>query len=232
MNFLTDLSPDFAVLNAMFIIGLMGSGHCIGMCGGIVAALGANGPSVRLLIGYNLGRIISYCIAGGVAGALVAGVAGERYQALMPILRTVAGALIILMGLYVAGWWSVLRYLESAGQIVWRRIQPLAVRLGQPQGTVKSVAVGILWGWLPCGLVYSALVQSLASGSATAGALSMFAFGLGTLPAMLAGGWFSSRLARLLQSPSLRQLMGLGLIAVGVFMIWQIQQVNGHHHHH
>jgi sulfite exporter TauE/SafE len=104
--------------------------------------------------------------------------------------------------------------------------------LGQPQGSVKAVAAGILWGWLPCGLVYSALGQSLASGSATAGALSMFAFGLGTLPAMLTGGWFSSRLATLLQSPALRQMMGLGLIALGVFMIWQIQQTSGHHQHH
>lgn len=232
MNFLAGISADFALLNAMFIVGLMGAGHCIGMCGGIVAALGANGPSGRLLIGYNLGRIISYCIAGGLAGALVATVAGERYLSLMPLLRTVAAALIILMGLYIAGWCSVLRHLESAGQIVWRRVQPLAVRLGQPQGVSKAIVVGMLWGWLPCGLVYSALGQALVSGSATTGALSMLAFGLGTLPAMLAGGWFSSRLARLLQSPVLRQIMGLGLIAVGVFMIWQIQQMNGHHQHH
>lgn len=232
MDFLTGVSPDLAVLNAMFIVGLMGAGHCIGMCGGIVAALGANRPSAKLLIGYNLGRIISYSIAGAIAGALVAGVAGEHYLSLIPTLRTVAGGLIILMGLYIAGWWPVLRHLESAGQILWRRIQPLAVRLGQPQGSVKAVAAGILWGWLPCGLVYSALGQSLASGSATAGALSMFAFGLGTLPAMLAGGWFSSRLATLLQSPALRQMMGLGLIALGVFMIWQIQQTSGHHQHH
>ena len=232
MNFLAGISADFALLNAMFIVGLMGAGHCIGMCGGIVAVLGANGPSGRLLIGYNLGRIISYCIAGGLAGALVATVAGERYLSLMPLLRTVAAALIILMGLYIAGWCSVLRHLESAGQIVWRRVQPLAVRLGQPQGASKAIVVGMLWGWLPCGLVYSALGQALVSGSATTGALSMLAFGLGTLPAMLAGGWFSSRLARLLQSPVLRQIMGLGLIAVGVFMIWQIQQMNGHHQHH
>jgi len=232
MDFPANFSSDFAVLNAMFIVGLMGAGHCIGMCGGIVAALGANRPSAKLLIGYNLGRIISYSSAGAIAGALVAGVAGERYLSLMPILRTVAGGLIILMGLYIAGWWPVLRHLESAGQILWRRVQPLAVRLGQPRGTVKAAGAGMLWGWLPCGLVYSALGQSLASGSAAAGALSMFAFGLGTLPAMLAGGWFSSRLARLLQSPALRQVMGLGLIAMGVFMVWQIQQMGSHHQHH
>ncbi|MDG1818336.1 MAG: sulfite exporter TauE/SafE family protein [Porticoccaceae bacterium] len=233
MTLFADFTPDYALLNAMFVVGLMGAGHCIGMCGGIVAALGANGPSNRLLLGYNLGRILSYSIAGALAGGLVAGIAGERYLSLMPTLRIFAGALIILMGFYIAGWWSVLRHLESAGQVIWRRVQPLAAKLGQPRGPLKAVFAGMLWGWLPCGLVYSALGQSLASGSATAGALSMFAFGLGTLPAMLAGGLFSSRLARGLQSPALRQVMGLGLIALGIFMIWQMTgQGGGHHHHH
>lgn len=236
MNFLADFTPDYAVLNAMFIVGLMGAGHCIGMCGGIVAALGANGPSTKLLFGYNLGRIISYSVAGALVGGLVVGIAGERYLSLVPILRALAGVLIILMGLYITGWWTVLTRLESAGQIIWRRVQPLATRLGRPKGVGKAICAGMLWGWLPCGLVYSALGQSLASGSATGGALAMAAFGLGTLPAMLAGGLFSSRLARLLQSPALRRIMGLGLIAVGIFMIWQIQQMtgdsSGHHQHH
>ena len=223
------ISPDISLLGSLFVVGLMGSGHCIGMCGGIVAALGSNRPSLQLLIGYNLGRLLSYSIAGAMAAALVIGVAGERYQQLIPILRTVAGTMIVLMGLYIAGWWRVLTRLEQAGQLIWRRIQPLLLRLGKPDSATKAVAAGMLWGWLPCGLVYSALSQALVSHSAVAGALSMLAFGLGTLPAMLAGGWFSARLARWLQSIALRRLMGICLVALGLFMIWQVQQV-GHHH--
>lgn len=180
-DFVSYISLHISLLGSLFIVGLMGSGHCIGMCGGIVAALGSNRPSLQLLVGYNLGRLLSYSIAGAMAAGLVMGVAGERYQQLIPLLRTVAGTMIVLMGLYIAG---------------WCRIQPLLVRLGKPDTATKAIAAGMLWGWLPCGLVYSALGQALVSHSPVIGALSMLAFGLGTLPAMLAGGWFSARLAR------------------------------------
>lgn len=225
------MSLDYALLSTLFIVGLMGSGHCIGMCGGIVAALGSNRPSLALLLGYNLGRLISYSLAGAIAAGLVVGLAGERYQTLVPLLRTLAGAMIVLMGLYIAGWWRVLTRLEQLGQIVWRQVQPLVFRLGKPHSAVQSLASGMLWGWLPCGLVYSALSQALLSQSAAMGALAMLAFGLGTLPAMLAAGWFSSQLARCLQSKALRKLMGLCLIVMGLLMIWQFQQSTGHQHH-
>jgi len=225
------MTLDYSLLSTLFIVGLMGSGHCIGMCGGIVAALGSNRPSLVLLLGYNLGRLLSYSIAGAIAAGLVVGLAGERYQLLIPLLRTLVGIMIVLMGLYIAGWWRVLTRLEQLGQIVWRQIQPLVLRLGKPDSAVQSVAAGMLWGWLPCGLVYSALSQALLSDSAAMGALAMLAFGLGTLPAMLAAGWFSSQLARWLQSPALRKIMGLCLMAMGLWMIWQVQQSTVHQHH-
>jgi sulfite exporter TauE/SafE len=225
------MTLDYSLLSTLFIVGLMGSGHCIGMCGGIVAALGSNRPSLVLLLGYNLGRLLSYSIAGAIAAGLVVGLAGERYQLLIPLLRTLAGIMIVLMGLYIAGWWRVLTRLEQLGQIVWRQIQPLVLGLGKPDSAVQSVAAGMLWGWLPCGLVYSALSQALLSDSAAMGALAMLAFGLGTLPAMLAAGWFSSQLARWLQSPALRKIMGLCLMAMGLWMIWQVQQSAGHKNH-
>ncbi|MDC1512662.1 sulfite exporter TauE/SafE family protein [Porticoccaceae bacterium] len=225
------MTVDYALLGTLFMVGLFGSGHCIGMCGGIVAALGSNRPNLVLLLGYNLGRLVSYCVAGAIAAGLVVGLAGERYQALIPLLRTLAGTMVVLMGLYIAGWWQVLRRLEQLGQIVWRQIQPLISRLGKPDSPVKSIAAGMLWGWLPCGLVYSALSQALLSDSPAMGALAMLFFGLGTLPAMLAIGWFSSQVARWLQSPALRKLMGLCLIAMGLLMIWQMQQSTGHPHH-
>ena len=225
------MTLDYSLLSTLFIVGLMGSGHCIGMCGGILAALGSNRPSLVLLLGYNLGRLLSYSIAGAIAAGLVVGLAGERYQLLIPLLRTLAGIMIVLMGLYIAGWWRVLTRLEQLGQIVWRQIQPLVLGLGKPDSAVQSVAAGMLWGWLPCGLVYSALSQALLSDSAAMGALAMLAFGLGTLPAMLAAGWFSSQLARWLQSPALRKIMGLCLMAMGLWMIWQVRQSTGHQHH-
>lgn len=229
VDLVSHISLNISLLGSLFVVGLMGSGHCIGMCGGIVTALGSNRPTLQLLIGYNLGRLLSYSIAGAMAAALVIGVAGERYQQLIPILRTVAGTMIVLMGFYIAGWWRVLTRLEQVGQLIWRRIQPLLLRLGKPDSATKAVAAGMLWGWLPCGLVYSALSQALVSHSPVTGALSMLAFGLGTLPAMLAGGWFSARLARWLQAIALRRLMGMCLVALGLFMIFQVQQV-GHHH--
>ena len=229
VDLVSHISLNISLLGSLFVVGLMGSGHCIGMCGGIVTALGSNRPTLQLLIGYNLGRLLSSSIAGAMAAALVIGVAGERYQQLIPILRTVAGTMIVLMGFYIAGWWRVLTRLEQVGQLIWRRIQPLLLRLGKPDSATKAVAAGMLWGWLPCGLVYSALSQALVSHSPVTGALSMLAFGLGTLPAMLAGGWFSARLARWLQAIALRRLMGMCLVALGLFMIFQVQQV-GHHH--
>ena len=177
------------MLSMMFMVGLLGAGHCIGMCGGIVTALGANASKPTLLVGYNIGRILSYSLAGALAGAFslaAVGVGGNSLE-LLPIMRTLAALLLILMGLYIADWWRVLVGLERVGQVIWQRIQPMAIRLGKPDRLTKAIGVGMLWGWLPCGLVYSALGQALASGSPAKGAALMAAFGLGTLPAMLAG---------------------------------------------
>jgi sulfite exporter TauE/SafE len=136
------------------------------------------------------------------------------------------------MGLYIADWWRVLVGLERVGQVIWQRIQPMAIRLGKPDRLTKAIGVGMLWGWLPCGLVYSALGQALASGSPAKGAALMAAFGLGTLPAMLAGSWFPHHLALWLQSRSLRRLMGLIIIGMGLWMLWQIHMPSPHAHHH
>ena len=222
------------MLSMMFMVGLLGAGHCIGMCGGIVTALGANASKPTLLVGYNIGRILSYSLAGALAGAFslaAVGVGGNSLE-LLPIMRTLAALLLILMGLYIADWWRVLVGLERVGQVIWQRIQPMAIRLGKPDRLTKAIGVGMLWGWLPCGLVYSAMGQALASGSPAKGAALMAAFGLGTLPAMLAGSWFSHHLARWLQSRSLRRLMGLIIIGMGLWMLWQIHMPSPHAHHH
>lgn len=220
------------MITMMFVAGLMGAGHCIGMCGGIVTALGAKSPSADTLLGYNIGRLLSYSLAGAIAGAFSLIITDATDLPLAPILRSMAAVLLILMGLYIAGWWRVLVGLERAGNIIWQRIQPLAIRLGKPDHFTSAIGVGMLWGWLPCGLVYSALSQALASGSPARGAILMAAFGLGTLPAMLAGGWFSHHIANWLQSRSLRRVMGLIIIFLGLWMLWQLYLPSAHAHHH
>lgn len=210
---------------SLFLVGLLGAGHCVGMCGGILVALGANAGPLRLLA-YNLGRIASYVLAGIIAG-LISSFAAD-YMALASVLRTIAAVLLILMGLYIADWWRLLSWLERVGTLLWRHIQPLAARLGRADTTFRALLLGMLWGWLPCGLVYSAIGFALASGSLASGALAMFAFGLGTLPAMLAGGLAASSLQHWLQKKSLRQLSGVLLILLGLWSLWTLQQHGGH----
>lgn len=217
-------------LLAMVLIGLLGAGHCLGMCGGISAALGMavdGNNKLKVVLGYNVGRIFSYGVAGFLVGLL--GYWGAEYLAAGPILRIAAGVLLVLMGFYLAGWWRLLTWLERAGAIVWRRVQPLANRLLPVTTPGRAVVAGMLWGWLPCGLVYSALAYAASTAHPVEGAAMMLAFGLGTAPALLTSGVFAETLRRLLQRNALRQLMGLALM---IFGLWVIGSVLPHHHHH
>ncbi|MDX2464904.1 MAG: sulfite exporter TauE/SafE family protein [Porticoccus sp.] len=213
---------DVISVASMFLIGLLGAGHCAGMCGGIVAALGFSVDQKqsrwRIITSYNLGRITSYGLMGVLVGFL--GYFGENALSLGPWLRGAAGILLILMGFYIAGWWRILASLEKAGQLVWRRLQPVANGLFKVRSVGKSFFFGMLWGWLPCGLVYSALAFAGASATPVTGGLAMIAFGLGTLPAMLAGGIFSTQLRSLLQGRLLRIVMALILIVFGFWTLW------------
>jgi len=212
----------------MAAIGLLGSGHCVGMCGGIATGLGfaARGRSgLPLVLGYNLGRILSYTVAGALVASL--GYWGSRYLALGPLLRMLAGVILILMGLYLVGWWRALAYLERAGARLWRHIQPLGKGLLPVTSFPHALGLGVVWGWLPCGLVYTALAYAATAGSAGEGALLMAAFGLGTAPAMVAGGVFSGTLKRVLQARPLRMAMAAMMIGFGVWTL-----VGGISHRH
>jgi sulfite exporter TauE/SafE len=215
--------PDSGFL-ALFIVGLLGAGHCAGMCGGIVGALSLQGPqggaSIPIHLAYNLGRIASYAAAGLAAGAL-----GQLAGNLMPLQRGLyvfASLMLVAMGIYLLGQTQSLAWLENRGQAVWRRIQPLTARFLPVRGVAQALPLGLLWGWLPCGLVYSALTTALASGSAGRGALLMLAFGLGTLPNLLLAGLLLVRFRRFAQARMTRIASGLLVLGYGLYGLYNI----------
>lgn len=210
-------------------LGLLGGGHCIGMCGGLMGAMTLAIPESqrrgwslwKVLLGYNLGRILSYAAAGALLGSL-----GWLAQdlGLGKLLRVIAGLLMIAMGLYLGNWWSGLTRLESLGRYVWRYLEPHARALLPVSSAPRALALGLLWGWLPCGLVYSTLVWASAQGNAAHSALLMLFFGLGTLPTLLATGLMAQRMLVLLRKRAFRT--GAAILVI-LFGIWTIP---GPHH--
>ena len=188
-------------LFGVFMVGLLGGGHCAGMCGGIVGAVSLSLPGTRprlpFLLAYNGGRILSYTLAGLLAGAV--GASSFFLGHIVPvqkILYGVSSVMLVLLGLYLAGIWHGVTYIEGVGSGLWRRLQPLSKRLLPVRSAWQAVLLGAVWGWLPCGLVYSVLVAALAAGSAWQGGLLMLAFGLGTLPTLLAMGMAAVKLKK------------------------------------
>jgi len=221
-------------------LGFLGSSHCLAMCGGIAGALGmgtgttAGGGRFALLAGFSAGRITSYAVIGLLLGGLVQWGAGTASTLLTP-LRLLAGLLLVAMGLYVAGWWRGLTRLEALAMPLWHRLQPFASRLLPVHSLTGSVALGAIWGWLPCGLVYSTLAWATTSGSAVVAALGMLAFGLGTLPAMLGMTVLGERLGRLRRAATFRYAAGVMLILFGVWTAWAavpLHSTGEHHAHH
>lgn len=199
---------------AAFIMGLAGAGHCLAMCGGLAGAMGLHQSPLRLLI-YNLGRISSYALAGALVGSAIFAASRLHPDALL-LVRLLAGIMMILMALYLTRIWLGLTFLERGGAVLWRKLQPLTRQFPPNAATPKLYIAGMLWGWLPCGLVYSALSWAALSGDAVNGALTMLAFGLGTLPSMLIFGLFSRTLSNLVRSAGFRWFAGGLLFIYGV----------------
>jgi sulfite exporter TauE/SafE len=220
-------------LLAGLLLGLFGSGHCLGMCGGIAAALGGAARRWPLALAYHVGRIGSYAVLGALFGLLVA-IGADALRPLLPLigalLRSLAALLVIAMGLYVAGWWPGLTRLEAVGARLWRHVAPLTRRLLPPSNLGAALLLGALWGLLPCGLIYSSLAWAGASGDAGDAALRMAAFGLGTLPAMATVTLGGQQLQRKLQKPLLRKIAGTALIGMGLFALAQ-PWLHGHAAH-
>lgn len=216
------------------MLGLLGSSHCLVMCGGISAALGMGATGVRrrlMVLLFQLGRVTTYILLGAGLGGAIAAVAGLS-EVLLPALRILSGLLLVAMGLYVARWWVGLTWLEQGGRLVWRHIEPHAKRRLPVSTPVDALAIGLLWGFLPCGLIYTALAWSGAAGDWRQSALLMGAFGLGTLPSMLATGLAAQKISRLLQRRDLRSIAGVLLVAAGLWTSWIAFQHASHSSHH
>ncbi|RUO81557.1 sulfite exporter TauE/SafE family protein [Idiomarina tyrosinivorans] len=196
-------------------MGLAGAGHCFAMCGGLAAAIGMQNKRSRIYL-YHLGRLSSYMLLGAIVAAVVDGL-GLRMGLTHMVLRWVAGAFLIALGLYITNIWRGLVVIERIALPLWRRIQPLAQRIRRHDGLFMSYLAGAFWGWLPCGLVYSALTWAAISGNAINGALTMLFFGIGTLPAMLFASHFSHALRAVLATKGFRLLMGTLLIVYGLW---------------
>jgi sulfite exporter TauE/SafE len=224
------------MLVSALLLGFFGSVHCLGMCGGIAAALGqalpdqSAGSRLRNASVYSFGRITSYVAAGAIVGFF--GEAFTSWTGLTVLLRVLAGLLILAFGLHVAGWWNGLAAIERIGLVVWRRLAPLGRRIGPPDRIWKIFALGMLWGWLPCGLVYAALIGAAATGQAALGAGFMACFGLGTLPALLAASGFGAQLGAFLALRSARRAAGILLLVFGFWSIaGALMPLRGHDMH-
>ncbi|HEY0665798.1 MAG TPA: sulfite exporter TauE/SafE family protein [Gallionella sp.] len=217
---------EFSLI-AVFFVGLLGGVHCLGMCGSIVGILTGqlSRDSVRwpFHLAYNGGRLASYVVAGALVGAI--GQAGLLFRDEVPVqhlLFALSSLMLVVLGLYLAGIWGAVRYIEQAGGLLWQRLQPLTRGLFPIATPPRALLLGMLWGWLPCGLVYSVLVTALASGSVQSGALVMLAFGLGTLPNLLAIGLFWESIKRRVQARPVRMTAGLLVAGFGVYGVFKV----------
>lgn len=215
---------EYTYLSA-FLVGLAGGVHCIGMCGGIASAFTFAIPKGKshtpYLAAYNIGRIFSYTLAGGITGYL-GSVFTSSVVSGLAILQVLSIVFLLLLALYISDVFKGLILLEKAGAGLWKHISPLAKKLIPFKSPLHTVLYGAIWGWLPCGLVYSSLTWSLASGNALQGSLFMFFFGLGTLPALLASSLGASFLLPLLQNKNTRRFIAILLACFALFLTFQL----------
>lgn len=215
---MTELVP---LLSAALLAGLLGSAHCLGMCGGISGLFAVN-TSVATLrtqipfaLAYNAGRVVSYAVLGGIVG-LFGSVIVKASPSVAVGIRLASGIVIILVGLKVAFDLKLLNPVERMGASIWSRIAPAAQGLVPVTTLPRALGLGLVWGWLPCGLVYSVLMIAAASADSASGAAVMVAFGVGTMPAMVLTGLGAARLAELMRRRGARLGLGLAIVLMGI----------------
>ncbi len=208
-----------------FLLGLFSTVHCLAMCGSVIGALTLSLPievreSQRKMLpyvfNYNLGRILSYTMAGALVGLLSSPLASFNGHV---FLRAVSIVVMVGMGLYLAGWFPKFARLERIGAPVWRWLQPIGQKLLPVKAFSQAFWLGIVWGWLPCGLVYAALAVAATVGEPVRASLVMLSFGLGTLPAVMGAGLFTGLLASLARAKHMRQVAGVSIIVMALLTL-------------
>jgi sulfite exporter TauE/SafE len=218
---MTELIP---LLSAALVAGLVGSAHCLGMCAGIsgLFAVRAEAASMRASVPtafvYNAGRVITYAVLGAIVAAF-GSVIIKASPNLAVSIRMLSGIIIILVGLQVAFNLRALRVIERMGGSLWARIAPAAQKLVPVDSLPKAFGLGLIWGWLPCGLVYSVLMIAATSANPVGGAATMVAFGVGTMPAMMLSGLGAARVSTAMQRRGTRLGLGILVIVMGLLTI-------------
>lgn len=218
-----------------FLLGLFSSAHCIAMCGSVIGALTLTLPAhireqprkmLPYVLNYNVGRILSYAIAGGIVGLLASPLSQING---LPFLRYLSALVMIGMGLYLAGWFPKFAHAEKIGAPIWRKLQPIGQKFLPVRNLKQAFLLGAVWGWLPCGLVYAGLAVAATTGDVLYAASVMLAFGLGTLPAVMGAGMFAGMLASLARNQLFRKLAGFTIILMALLVVLWPQ---GDHQHH
>ncbi|WP_321325023.1 sulfite exporter TauE/SafE family protein [Thiomicrorhabdus sp.] len=218
------------------VVGLLGGVHCLGMCAGVVGGLTFSLESriqtswLKMMpyqFLYNIGRITSYVIIGGVFGALGAGIGSlATFLPAQQFLQVIAGLFMIALGLYLGGWWFGVAKIEKLGQALWIKLAPYAKNMTPVKHYYQAWLYGLIWGWLPCGLVYSMLIMAMSAGSALNGAAVMFAFGLGTLPNLMLMGVFAFYFTRLARMVWVKRIAGLSVMLMGAWQLYLAYSVS------
>jgi sulfite exporter TauE/SafE len=221
------LEPGFAASYFVaLIMGLFSALHCLTMCGSIIGSLTLSlrreirenkSLLIPFVLSYNLGRISSYAIGGYFAGLLHNVLMlplgeGQGHR----ILQVISALIMTGAGLHIAGWFPRFAYIERAGALIWHRIEPYGRKLIPVETLFHAFVFGMIWGWLPCGLVYAALTLAATAGNEIRSTFTMLAFGIGTLPAVIGVGIMTSLMVRLSNLRKFRQFAGICLIAVGL----------------
>ncbi|SFV85435.1 Heavy-metal-associated domain (N-terminus) and membrane-bounded cytochrome biogenesis cycZ-like domain, possible membrane copper tolerance protein [hydrothermal vent metagenome] len=217
-------------ITGVFLMGLLGGVHCLGMCGGVVGLLTSALPtelradSRQVLwyhLNYNIGRMLSYILMGTLFG-LAGGVLSDflKMGVFDLALRMFSGVLMVLVGLYIGNWYAGIQVLEKMGAKFWVKLQPIRRKFLPVTCLKQAFLLGLLWGGMPCGLVYGALSFAMFSGSFVEGGTIMLAFGMGTLPSLLLMAGFSSQLNEASRRPVVRKLSGVLIIVLGLVALW------------
>jgi len=222
-------------LISAFVLGLMGAGHCFAMCGGIISTLSVSTGAAQstknwsAIIIYQLGRISSYTLFGAIAGWF-----GYQFNTIspLPILKVVSGILMIAMALYLSNLWQGIQHLERIGKLIWNKISPFSKKLLPVKNIRQAFLLGTLWGWLPCGLVYTSLGYALSLGNSLSSAGFMLFFGIGTLPATLLAGATSLTMKSFLTNVIVRYTSVLLFLLIGIYTLYTVFENPGNHFHH